>query len=354
MLNRSRFISLLGTASLAAVLFGCQEKEKSPGEEAGGKVSAEYEALLPGKEVPKGWKRDGDVKSFVGQKLYDSIDGAADRFFQYAFREQYVARYSVGDPEKSVTVEVYDMGTPEDAFGIFSAHDNVMSEHTGIGLAATISEMNLDFCQGKYFVRLLAIGFGDGEAGKPLRAFAGTIEANIKPVAQLPELVKRLPKGYVQGSLLFFHTHPILNEKRYIAEENIFGLNEKTSGLLAAYTSQEKKAGGQTFKLEKDIIYLMEYPGEKAAQDAKMSCIKFWDKLVSDSRAEGQAPSEKLQLIGLAEPTELYQLYKGEGSEKHLTTIMRVFRNAIFGVWEITDAGKAKSLANTLAANLRR
>lgn len=350
----ARFISFLVMTSLAAVLFGCQEKEKAPGEEAGERVFAGYEALLPGKDVPEGWQRDGEAKAFAGRKLYDSIDGAADRFFQYAFREQYVARYSAEDPGKSVTVEVYDMGTPDDAFGIFSAHDNIMSEHAGIGLAATISEMNLDFCQGKYFVRLLAIGFEEGEAEKPLRAFAEAIAGNIKPAAELPELVKRLPKGYVEGSLLFFHTHPILNEKRYVAEENIFGLNEKTSGVLAAYTSQEKKAGDQTFKLEKDIIYLMEYPGEKAAQDVKMSCIKFWDKLITDSRAEGQPPSEKLQLIGLAEPTEIYQLYKGEGDEKHLTTIMRVFRNSIFGVWEITDAEKAKSLANTLAANLRR
>lgn len=345
-----RLISFLMLGFVAAALFGCVKEEKAPAPEAEGKGSAGYEALLPSKDLPTGWRQSGEVKTYVGKKLYDSIDGAADRFFQYAFREQYVAGYSSNDSGKSINIEVYDMGTPEDAFGIFSCHDNVMSEHVGVGLAATISEINLDFCRGKHFARLLGMGFEEGEAKKPLRAFAEAIAGNIEPGGELPELVKRLPEGYVEGSLLFFHTAEILNERRYVAEENIFRLNEKTNGVLAAYTAEEK----ETFKLEKDILYIIEYPDEKAAQDAKMSWLKFADKLVTDSRAEGQPPSDKLQLIGLVEPTEIHQLYKGEGGEQHLMTIMRVFRNTIFGVWEITDAEKAKSLAKTLAENLKR
>ncbi len=347
--QNTKFISFLIIGMVAALLFGCQNEKKEE-KEAGG-----YEALLPGKNVPAGWQQSGEVKVYVGKKLYDSIDGAADRFFQYAFREQYVANYFSNDPEKTITIEVYDMGTTDDAFGIFSCHDNIMSEHVSIGLAATISEMNLDFCQGKYFVRLLAMGFDEGEGKKPLRAFAEAIAGNIQPPAELPQLVRRLPEGYVKGSLLFFHTQPTLNERRYIAEENVFLLDKKTNGVLAAYTAEEKKVDDQTLRLEKDILYLVEYPDAKAAQDAKMSCIQFFTRLARESQAEGKPPGERLQFIGLPEePIEIYQLYKGQGKEQHLTTNMRVFRNSIFGVWEITEADKAKSLVKALAANLPR
>ena len=350
-----RLISLLMVGLVAVALSGCRKEEKAPASDEEGKLSAEYEALLPVEDVPKGWKQSGETGVYVGEKLYDSIDGAADSFFQYAFREQYGSKYLSSEPEKSVHVEVYDMGTPDDAFGIFSSHDNIASEHVEIGLAATISEMNLDFCRGKYFVRLLVIGFAEDEAEKPLLAFAEAIAENIKPTGELPKLLRRLPKGYVKGSALFFHTKQTLDERRYIAEENVFNLNEKTNAVLAAYTVEEKKGEDRTFKLEKDILYLVEYPDEKAAQDAKMSRIKFFTELAKESQAEGKPPSEKLQFIGLPEaPMEIYQLYRGEAPEQRLTTNMRVFGNYIFGVWEITGADKAKRLAKTLAANLKR
>lgn len=347
-------VGFLMMAFIAAALFGCRKEEKAAGPEARENGAAEYGAPLPVRDVPRGWEQSGDVKVYVGKNLYDSIDGAADRFFQYSFRKQYVVGYSSSEPGKSISIEAYDMGTPDDAFGIFSCHDNIMSEHVEVGLAATISEMNLDFCQGTYFVRLLAIGFGEGEAEKPLRAFAEAIAGNIEPSPGFPELVGRLPEGTVEGSVLFFHTWETLNERRYIADDNVLNLDASTRGVVAAYTSEERGGEDETFKLEKDMLYLLEYPDDQAAQSAKMSYIRLFSERVNASRAEGKGPSEKLQFIDLTEPMEIYQLYQGEGEEQHLVTIMRVYRNAIFGIWEVTDAKKATDLAKSLLGNLKR
>jgi hypothetical protein len=348
--GRYGLVHLLVITLIGVALFGCEKEEKAPAPETQEKVSGGYDALLPEGDVPEGWKQSGEAKVFVGDKLYDSINGAADRFFQYSFRQQYVARYASDDPEKTVNVEVYDMGTPTDAFGIFSTHDNVMSEHVGIGLGATISEMNLDFCQGQYFVRLLAIGFEEGEAERPLRAFAEAIVENVEVSDGLPELVELLPEGYKEGSRLFFHTWDTLNERRYVAEENVLNLDKKTNGVLATYTTEDK----ETFVLENDILYVIEYRDQKASQDAAMKYIKFLDKQVRESREEGKPADELLQLIVVTEPTMIGQLYKGEGQNRRLFTNMRVLGRHLFGVWEITDAEKAKGLANTLARTLPR
>jgi len=348
MLRRNWGITgLLVVGLMSAIMVGCRKKEEKP--------AVGYEALLPGKDVPEGWKQSGEVKVYVGEKLYDSIDGAAVRFFQYAFREQYVAIYSSQLPGKRIQVEVYDMGTPEDAFGVFSCHDNIMCKHTDIGMAATVSEVNTDFCQGRYFVRLQAVGFGQEGAEKPLRAFAEAIARNIGLAGELPDLVKRLPAGYVEGTVLFFHTWETLNERRYIAEENALRLDRKTNGVLAAYASEERSAGEHRVKVERDVTYVIQYPNKNGAQSAKMSYIGLLGKLVEDSQAEGKPADEKLQLIGLVqEPVEIYKLYKGEAEKQRLASSMRVFQNYIFGVWEVTEEAKAESLAKGVETNLMR
>lgn len=355
-----RYTNFSAVFLMGLVLASCRQKEEpSPSKEkvAEGKeeLRAAYESVLPQANLPEGWKLDGKVNVYPGKKLYDSIDGAADRFFQYDFREQYVAMYSSPKPGQKIQVEVYDMGTPDGAFGIFSCHDNIMSQHTKIGLTAVISPINLDFCQGKYFVRLQAFGFGEGEAEKPLRFLAETIAANIKPPSELPQLVGRLPSGYLEGTVLYFHTNATLSERRYIAEENVFNLAKDTNAVVAAYTAEEKKDGEITLKLEKDVVYLIEYPDKAQAQAARTSYIMHLQKVVNDSRAEGTAPTDMLQLIGLPqEPMEIYQLYKGEGEQRHLISTMRVFRNYIFGVWDVATAEKAKDLLDALVPNLGR
>jgi len=335
---------------------GCREREEEPAApETEEETRAAYKAVLPIANLPAGWKLSESVKVYPGKKLYDSIDGAADRFFQYDFREQYVATYASENSEGKIQVEVYDMGTPDDAFGIFSCHDNILSRHTKVGLAAVMSEVNLDLCQGKYFTRLQAFDFEEGEAETPLLAFAEAIAENIKPGADFPDLVKRLPKEYVEGTVLYFHTHPTLNERRYIAEENVLNLNENTNGVLAAYTSEERKTEDMTLKFEKDVLYLIEYRDKDEARSARTDYVKHLRNLADNSRAEGQPESEKMFFTGiLQEPMEIFQLYRGRGREMHLVMNIRVLRNYIFGVWDITDAEKAKNMVKTLASNLRR
>jgi hypothetical protein len=66
---------------------------------------------------PQGWTPAGEVLTFGRGELWEYINGAADAFLAYGFREVRVGDLSA----KGVTlsVAVYDMGTPLNAFGMY-------------------------------------------------------------------------------------------------------------------------------------------------------------------------------------------------------------------------------------------
>ena len=66
-----------------------------------------------------GWKWDRKVASFKGESLYDYIDGAAEVYLAYNYRRVSVRRY-VKPNQPDIIADVYQMGSSEDAFGVFS------------------------------------------------------------------------------------------------------------------------------------------------------------------------------------------------------------------------------------------
>jgi len=75
----------------------------------------------PGEKLEKavaGWKIATAPRTFGPDNLYDLIDGGAEIYVQFGFVKMVTAEYrDSGAPGVSVTVEVYDMGTPKGAFG---------------------------------------------------------------------------------------------------------------------------------------------------------------------------------------------------------------------------------------------
>ena len=59
-------------------------------------------------------------REFTGSGLYGFMNGGAEQFLEYGV-SKLVARDVVYEGQE-YTVEIYDMPTPEDAFGIYSLH----------------------------------------------------------------------------------------------------------------------------------------------------------------------------------------------------------------------------------------
>lgn len=59
-------------------------------------------------------------RTFTGSGLYGFMNGGAEQFLEYGV-SRLVARDVVYEGQE-YTIEIYDMPTPEDAFGIYSLH----------------------------------------------------------------------------------------------------------------------------------------------------------------------------------------------------------------------------------------
>jgi hypothetical protein len=186
----------------------------------GGPVRAQPSplSLLPASGEVKGWTLAAAPKVYSGSGLFDYMDGAGEIPRSYGFRQLASGRYRSG----ATTIEavVFDMGTPAEAFGYYSAR--AFLEH-GPGASDRIVPLDhpahlyaavgvLTFWKDRFTVIL------QPEAGKPpvdaLLQFARDIGGKIRAKGSPPALLGRLPRAhrapyserYVKGKAAFDST----------------------------------------------------------------------------------------------------------------------------------------------------
>jgi hypothetical protein len=135
--------------------------------------------------LPKG----GNAVRFYSSDLYRYMDGGADLYLKYGLVAMAHREYKRAGVE--LTVDVFDMGSPLQAFGMYSAERSPEYHFIDIGAEGYSSESTLNFLQGRYYVRLSA--FGDGAAAaldKCARAISGKIGGD----RSLPAVPDTLPR----------------------------------------------------------------------------------------------------------------------------------------------------------------
>jgi len=215
----------------------------------------EMKKLLP-LEI-EGYKGDGKDQFYDRQTAFRYMDGALELYLRYNFRGLMVRRY-LKTNHPPILVELFEMGSSEDAFGIFSYQTD--EEEVGIGQDSDYGGGLLRFWKWRYFVNL----FSERETPETKREILRLGEAiakNIKQEGKKPKLIQFLPEeGLSERKIRYFHPHQILNHHYFIAHENILNLGEKTNAVLATYPYAGEK--GKTFLL------LIQYPDQTHAQKA--------------------------------------------------------------------------------------
>ena len=130
-----------------------------------------------------------DGASFYGpDNLYQYMDGGADIFVLYGIRT--LLHLDVRAKAVDLTVDVFDMGTPDSAFGMYAAERWPDYRFIAIGTEGYHNKGILNFLQDRYYVKLA--GFGDG-ADEVLERFARALSAGIGANPAFPALLARLP-----------------------------------------------------------------------------------------------------------------------------------------------------------------
>ena len=107
--------------------------------------------------TPEGWQIFGEVKQFTPETLYEQINGRASFYLAYDMLLMTYASF-VDDDEitKFMNLSIYDMGTPTNAFGVFSAERSPGESSLDLGRAGYRSEANYFIWQGRFYIRIIS------------------------------------------------------------------------------------------------------------------------------------------------------------------------------------------------------
>lgn len=188
----------LGIALIAALaLTGCggfRILSKSEPENAA-RVDADLEILLPPGDILPGWTRGGRPKQYDRNDLTDYVNGGAERYFSYGFRRIITAEYvRDNNAEMSFVLDIYDMGTPRGAFGIYSQARIAATRFLAIGGEGFAGPSNLEFWKGPYYARLIAFSTAP-EIQPVLQTFASNVAARIAVDSTPPPEIALFPPG---------------------------------------------------------------------------------------------------------------------------------------------------------------
>jgi hypothetical protein len=216
----------------------------------------EYELgeALPGEGDVAGWIPTGEVQLFNAENLFDLVDGQADSYYAYAFEQAAVQSYENGSGA-TVRVEIWQVGTPADAYGLFTTYRS--GEHVAVGNDGDSDPgRRLDFWQDRYFVRLFGLS---PLADEVLQTFAWAVAGALPTGGEPPALVARLPReDLVEGSHIFFHQEISIQDHLWLGGQNLLALGPETDAVLARYEIEGESAW----------FLLVEYPTAGAASVA--------------------------------------------------------------------------------------
>jgi len=98
-----------------------------------------------------GWRMDYEPEIYVGDTLYELINGGAEVYHQFGFVQALATQYS-DDEDRSISLEVFEMRDAEGAHSIYVEKTGESGEPLDIGDEAAGEDYFLNFRSGRYLV----------------------------------------------------------------------------------------------------------------------------------------------------------------------------------------------------------
>jgi hypothetical protein len=150
--------------------------------------------LFPSPGFEKGWKWDGRPKHFLPENLYEAIDGEADLYVSYGFKELGTLLYFWGSPSDTFfVVDIYDMGSPLNAFGVYSNLRHPEYQFEAIGDEGFVHDYGMKFYKDRYLVDVKLGEFSE-KCRRAALIVAKETARRIRSSEKTPELLKLLPE----------------------------------------------------------------------------------------------------------------------------------------------------------------
>jgi len=223
------------------------------------------------------WKASGKDMVYDRTTLFDYLDGGAEVYLAFGYREVLVRKFA-DEAKNEINLDIYDMGTSAEAFGMFSC--DRQDPEAGLGQESEYGLGLLRFYQGRYFVSITVSG-DEAKAEAAILELGRKIAPKLGPAGPPPELLKLLPAaGLKKSRTSYFHNAVHLSNRYFVASENILNLDETTECAFAEYAMDSGEAGS---------LLLIRYPDGAKAQAAAVSFRKSY---LPEADAQGAALTE--------------------------------------------------------------
>ncbi|MBD3414750.1 MAG: hypothetical protein GF421_10010 [Candidatus Aminicenantes bacterium] len=210
-----------------------------------------------------GWRAEEEDKIYDEKTIFDYIDGAGEVYRAYQFIELR-ARHFTKPQSPNILVDLFDMGSSRNAYGVFT--HNLEGERKEIGQGSTYKGGLLSFWKGPYFVSLYAERETQ-DSKKAVLELGREISSRIPNKGPVPEIVSLLPQQEEDRTRIrYFYNPLILNYHFYVGDGNPLNLNPETHAVLGVYGE-----GEDVFRL-----LMVQYPEEKKAKKAHQNFIKAY------------------------------------------------------------------------------
>jgi hypothetical protein len=168
-------------------------------------------ALVPG------WTQAGAPRTYTADNLFEYMDGNAEGYVLYNFREMRGVTCKKGDV--TFVIDVSDMGDADFSYGLFASNRDLRQPAYPAGMGGQIVPRRLIFAKGKYYLEIAADPEGDHTPA--LKLWAAALEKAVPGDAAPP------------ASLGWFPTER--QQSLRLVPESVLGLRILKRGYMAQY-----------------------------------------------------------------------------------------------------------------------
>jgi hypothetical protein len=180
------------------------------------------------------------VPRFYAADLYEYIDGEAVGYHAYDFVALLNQAYKAQGAD--VTVDIYDMGEPTNAFGVYASDCSPNNHFVQIGAEGYLGDSALNFWQGRYYIKLSGLS-QKPDMNSVLESFARSISERLQGGKSLPPVLALLPAEHlVAHSQKFLKKAPLGHDFLAPAFKATYAWDGKTSTLILSQAKDVKEA----------------------------------------------------------------------------------------------------------------
>jgi hypothetical protein len=239
----------------------------------------------------RGWNQQDSTRVFVGEDLYTLIDGGADIYLEYGFRQAAAAEYR-NDRENSIKLEIYEMSDASAAYGMFSLNAGTQGKKIQIGNEGMLFQYYLMFWKNKFIIFLTG-NDTTSETISGILEIAASIDKRLSAPGTKPTLVSRLSSNnlksctYVRGTIALSSFYTFDTKNIFRVKEGVVGKYPTYTLLIFQYASDKEaeenyKSAQEVQKNSSRYFNFKEHTGRYTITDKKDThlCIAYSKNLI--------------------------------------------------------------------------